>query len=63
MSGTIDQMKAAGLKVVDVAYERTASLHEVDIRLRIAFMNKPAFYDFESHLMKDGVHEILAVKE
>jgi putative Mg2+ transporter-C (MgtC) family protein len=60
---TIRQLKAAGLKVVDASYERTADLSRVDIRLRIAFTEKAAFYAFERHLATDDVHELLAVSE
>jgi putative Mg2+ transporter-C (MgtC) family protein len=63
VADTVRRLKEAGLKVADAAYERTATLENVDIRLRIAFKDKPAFYAFERHVSGDNVHELLAVSE
>src|SRR3954467_9348302 len=61
VADTVRHLKAAGLNVVDASYERTSDLTQVDIRLRIAFTEKAAFYAFEKHLASDQVHELLAV--
>jgi putative Mg2+ transporter-C (MgtC) family protein len=63
VADTIRQLKAAGLYIVDAAYERTPDLNQVDIRLRIGFRDRAAFYAFEQHLTDDRVHELLAVSE
>jgi putative Mg2+ transporter-C (MgtC) family protein len=63
VSDTVRRLKEAGLRVVDAAYSRAGDLTAVDIRLRIAFKDKGAFYTFERHLAADDVHELLAVSE
>ena len=57
-------------RVPDIFYHYVAlaealqqMLAQVDIRLRIAFTEKAAFYAFERHLASDNVHELLAVSE
>jgi putative Mg2+ transporter-C (MgtC) family protein len=62
VAGTVQRLKAAGLKVVDAKYRRTDNLHDVDIRLRIAFTEKEKFYAFENHLSNDNEFELLSVE-
>jgi putative Mg2+ transporter-C (MgtC) family protein len=63
VTDTVRRLEEAGVRVVDAGYRRTDTLRDVDIRLTIAFTDKPAFYAFERHLASDNVHEILSVGE
>ncbi len=60
---TIQRFRDANLKVIDASFERTDDLNEVDVNLRIAFVNKKQYYNFERQMEGDTVYQLIATRE
>ncbi len=63
VSETVDRFQAAKLHVVDASFERSDDLSHADINLKIAFINKHQYYDFERQLEGDSDYQLLATRE
>jgi putative Mg2+ transporter-C (MgtC) family protein len=60
---TVQRCKQAELKVVDVSFNRTPDLSQVDINLHIVFSDQERYFKFERELQRDSVYELMAVFE
>ena len=61
---TVERFKKNKLEVVDVSFERCEDdLSHVDINLRIAFVNKRQYYNFERELEEDRNYQLIATRE
>lgn len=63
ITATIQRFKDAKLKVVDASFERCDDLDEVDVNLRIAFVNARQYYSFERQMEGDSVYQLIATRE
>lgn len=60
---TVGRFQQAGLKVVDASFDRSKDLNHADIDLRIAFVNKQQYYNFERQLEGDSDYQLIATRE
>jgi hypothetical protein len=60
---TVATFKQAKLDVIDASFELTANLNEADISLRIAFITREQYYNFERDLEKDHRYRLIATRE
>ncbi len=60
---TVATFKQAKLDVIDASFERTTDLTEADISLRIAFITREQYYNFERDLEKDHRYRLIATRE
>jgi hypothetical protein len=60
---TIDKLKAAGMKIQTVSFERTDDLQFVDLSIHAAFKNWKTYYDLERALETDAEFELMATRE
>ncbi|HYO07530.1 MAG TPA: MgtC/SapB family protein [Tepidisphaeraceae bacterium] len=60
---TINLLKAAGLKVSDASFERTADLKCADISVRVSFFDSEKYYAVERKLEQEPDYELLATRE
>jgi putative Mg2+ transporter-C (MgtC) family protein len=63
ISETIQRFSKNGLDVVDVSFERTRDLAEVDVTLRIGFTDKKQYYSIERQLEGDTEYQLMATRE
>jgi putative Mg2+ transporter-C (MgtC) family protein len=63
IADTVDHFKAAGLDVVDAAFQRSDDLLDADITMRVAFTNKQQYFELERKLEGDGKYTLLATHE
>ena len=59
----VDWLKGFDFKVIEVHFERTADLREVDVDARVSFARKKALYELERRAQADEKFQLLAVKE
>lgn len=59
----VDWLKGFDFKVIEVHFERTADLREVDVDARVSFARKTALYALERRAQADEQFQLLAVKE
>ncbi len=60
---TVEQFRQAGLDVDDASFERSPDLHDVNIRVRIAFTSKDQYYNFERRMESETNLILLAAEE
>jgi len=63
ITATIQRFRESNLKVVDASFERTGDLDVVDVNLRIAFVNKKQYYNFERQMEGDTLYQLIATRE
>jgi putative Mg2+ transporter-C (MgtC) family protein len=59
----VQRFKDAGLHVVDASFERSSDLSQVDIHLRIAFINSGQYYNLERKLEGDARYQLISTHE
>jgi putative Mg2+ transporter-C (MgtC) family protein len=60
---TIDKLKAAGMKIQTVSFQRTDDLQFVDLSIHAAFKNWKTYYALERALETDVEFELMATRE
>ena len=63
VSETVARFEKSDLEVIDASFERTDDLKYADINLKIAFMNKKQYYNFEHQLEGETDYQLLATRE
>jgi putative Mg2+ transporter-C (MgtC) family protein len=63
IAATIQRFRDANLRVTDASFERTSDLEEVDVNLRIVFVNKKQYYNFERQMEGDTIYQLIATRE
>lgn len=63
IADTVDYFRKAKFDVVDASFERTGDLRDADISIRIAFVNKQQYYNFERQLEGNDEYQLLATRE
>ncbi|HSV12819.1 MAG TPA: MgtC/SapB family protein [Tepidisphaeraceae bacterium] len=60
---TVQRLKQAELKVVDVSFRRTADLSHVDIDLHIVYSDEQRYFKFERELQRDSAYDLMSMCE
>jgi putative Mg2+ transporter-C (MgtC) family protein len=59
----VKKFKAAGLRVTDVHFDRDEDISFADIHMRITFINKETYFQFERQLSSDSDYQLMAARE
>lgn len=59
----VSKFKEAGFKIVDVRFDRSDDLKNVDVHLLICFLNVDQYLSFERAMEDDTVYKLMSTKE
>jgi len=59
----VDWVKAFGFKVLDVHFERTKDLQDVDVDVGVAFRNKRMLYELEQRAQSETDFQLMALRQ
>jgi putative Mg2+ transporter-C (MgtC) family protein len=59
----VDWVKAFGFKVLDVHFERTKDLHDVDVDVGVAFRDKRMLYKMEDKAQTEADFQLMALRQ
>jgi putative Mg2+ transporter-C (MgtC) family protein len=59
----VEWLRGFGFKIVDVHFERTEDLHDVDVAVGVAFRDKRILYELESRAQTEQDFQLMAIRQ
>ena len=63
ISKVVDWLKGSRFSIVDVQFQRTNDLHDVDVDVRVSFRKKQTLYDLEAKAQSQHEFHLMGIKD